>query len=323
MLKVAGMAIDAVRTAAWVRRHDVVIVPGAGVLEASLPMLPRGWPYAMFLLGVSGRMLRTKVAMVSVGAGQVNQPVTNWLFNTAARLAYYRSYRDAGAREAMRSRGQDVSRDQVYPDLAFSLPAPAPVPVDKQLVALGVMDYRGTNDERDQADEISARYIGDMKRFAGWLVDNGRKVLLIVGDANGSDSAVADEIMADLRASRPNLDPAAATAPELTRYADVMRVLLPVNSVVAIRYHNILCALKMEKPTISIGYSPKHDVVMANMGLAEFGMDVSALDVAELMARFTELELQADKLREVLAEHNQANIDQVNELFAELDSRLF
>ena len=37
-LKVVGKGVDAFRTAAWVRRHDVVIVPGMGVLEATVPM---------------------------------------------------------------------------------------------------------------------------------------------------------------------------------------------------------------------------------------------------------------------------------------------
>ena len=37
VLKVLGKGIDAFRTAAWTRRHDVVIVPGMGVLETSLP----------------------------------------------------------------------------------------------------------------------------------------------------------------------------------------------------------------------------------------------------------------------------------------------
>ena len=34
-LKVLGKGVDAFRTASWVRRHDVVIVPGMGVLEAT------------------------------------------------------------------------------------------------------------------------------------------------------------------------------------------------------------------------------------------------------------------------------------------------
>ncbi len=189
-----------VRTASWVRSHDVVIVPGAGILEASLPMIPRGFPYALFLLCASGRMFGTKVAMVSVGAGAVNQPLTRWLFNSAARLAFYRSYRDAGAREAMRKRGLDISRDHVYPDLAFALPAPPCDAVDEQTVAVGVMAYYGTNDDRKQAEEIYARYVDGMKRFVRWLVDSGRRVLLIVGDTNGSDDNVVQEILADLRA---------------------------------------------------------------------------------------------------------------------------
>ena len=48
----------------------------------------------------------------------------------------------------MRQRGIDVSRDHVYPDLAFALPAPTGVGEDARLVAVGVMHYEGTNDER-------------------------------------------------------------------------------------------------------------------------------------------------------------------------------
>ena len=116
-LKVLGKGVDAVRTAAWVRRHDVVIVPGAGVLEASLPMVPRGFPYALFLLSASGKVFGTKVAMVSVGAGAINQPLTRWLFNSAARLAFYRSYRDAGS-----PRGDAQPGDRRQPGPCLSRP---------------------------------------------------------------------------------------------------------------------------------------------------------------------------------------------------------
>src|SRR5207248_257593 len=63
-----GKLVDALRTAAWVRKHDVVIVPGMGVLEATLPLRPWGFPYSMFLLCASGRIFGTKVALISVGA---------------------------------------------------------------------------------------------------------------------------------------------------------------------------------------------------------------------------------------------------------------
>jgi polysaccharide pyruvyl transferase WcaK-like protein len=323
MLKVIGRGLDTFRTAAWVRRHDVVFVPGAGILEASLPMVPRGWPYALFLLSAYGKVFGTKVAFPSVGAGAVNQRMTRWLTNSAARNAFYRSYRDVGAREAMRQRGIDVSNDHVYPDLAFALPAPTGAVEDERLVAVGVMHYEGTNDERKQAAEISRKYEADMKRFVRWLVDNGRKVLLIVGDVNGSDGRVVNDILADLRASVPDLDPATVTAAEVESYSDVMRALLPTTSVVAIRYHNVLCSLKMSKPTISIGYSPKHDVLMANMGLPEFAQAVSKLDVDELIERFIELERKAPELRDILRGHNKAKVEGLTGLFTELSEVLF
>ena len=148
-LKVLGKGLDAFRTASWVRRHDVVIVPGMGVLEATLPLRPWQTPYAMFLLCASGRLFGTKVALVSVGANVMNQRLTRWLFNSAARLAFYRSYRDIGSREAMRQRGLDTTRDHIYPDLVFGIPAPPYDPGDAQTVAVGVMAYHGTNDDRE------------------------------------------------------------------------------------------------------------------------------------------------------------------------------
>ena len=67
-LKVVGKGADAFRMPAWARRHDVIIVPGMGVLEASLPLKAWGLPYELFLICAAGRLFGTKVALVSVGA---------------------------------------------------------------------------------------------------------------------------------------------------------------------------------------------------------------------------------------------------------------
>src|SRR5262249_18463003 len=110
-----GMAIDACRTASWVRRHDVVIVPGMRGLEATLPL--RAWhtPYSMFLVCASGRLFGTRVALVSVGANEIRQRLTRRLVITAARLAYYRSFRDPVSRDAMSRMGLNTTGDPVYP----------------------------------------------------------------------------------------------------------------------------------------------------------------------------------------------------------------
>ena len=79
-LRVAlGLWIDAWRTASWVRRHDVVIVPGMGILEANLAIRPWQEPYSLFLLTLFGRLFRTKVAMVGVGASAIPLRSSRWL----------------------------------------------------------------------------------------------------------------------------------------------------------------------------------------------------------------------------------------------------
>lgn len=323
-LKLTGKVIDIFRIAAWVRRHDAVIVPGMGVLEASLPLRPWGFPYTMFLMCLSGRIFGTKVAMVSVGAGLINQRLTRWLFDTAARLSFYRSYRDAGSREAMRQRGLDIGNDLVYPDLAFALPPPASDDLaDARTVCLGVMDYHGSNDDRKRAAEIHAAYVAGMKRFVRWLVDDGRTVQLLVGDTNGSDSKVIDAIMADLREHRPEAASTQVTAQSVTSFDDVMHAMKTAESVVAIRFHNVLAALKLCKPTLAIGYFPKHDALMTDMGFPEFCMPVDPLDVDLLIQKFSELETRSAEVAKMLADRNAANRLALKNQFAVLTARLF
>lgn len=195
--KCLGKGLDVFRIAAWVRRHDVVIVPGMGVLETTLPVRALGTPFAIFVLCLSGRLLRTRVALVSVGANVISQPVTRWLCTSSARLARYVSYRDAGSRAAMRP-GRDEA-GHVYPDLAFALPALVDDPGDPLVVGVGVMNFHGTGDDRARADEIYESYVEKLTCFIVWLVDTGRSVLLYVGDTRGSDDEVIREVLARVR----------------------------------------------------------------------------------------------------------------------------
>jgi polysaccharide pyruvyl transferase WcaK-like protein len=322
-LKAAGKIFDAVRIASWVRRHDVVIVPGMGVLETTLPLRALGTPYEMFLLCASGRLFGTKVALVSVGANVIKQRLARWLCRSAARLAFYCSYRNVSSRDAMLPRRSGKLPDEVYPDLAFALPmAPAPAG-DMRLVGLGVMDFHGSNDERRQASEIHESYVAGVKRFALWLVDGGRSVRLFVGDTKGCDNEVVARLLAELRADRPGMPAEQVTSVEASTFDEVAAALAPVGTVVAARFHNVICALRLCKPTISIGYAAKHDALMADMGLAEFCQSARALDVDRLILQFTDLESRAPELRTQIAERNAALAAQLETQFAVLSAVLF
>jgi len=50
------------------------------------------------------------------------------------------------------------------------------------------------------------------------------------------------------------------------------------------RYHNLICSLKLGKPTIGVNYSGKNAALMADAGFPDLCQDVEKLD-ADLLAR--------------------------------------
>jgi polysaccharide pyruvyl transferase WcaK-like protein len=316
-----GMIIDAFRTASWACRHDVVIVPGMGVLETTLPLRPWHTPYSMFLVCAFGRLFGTKVALVSVGANDIRQRLTQRLITTAARCAYYRSYRDSFSKDAMRRMGLDTSGDTVYPDLAFALPTPRGAPVVARSVGVGIMNYHGGNDDRQRADQVHASYVENITSFVLWLVDNGRPVRLFATDVH--DEHIMHEVIADVRTHRPELGPSQIIAEPVSSLDELMRQISSVDTVVASRYHNVLCAVKLAKPTLSIGYAAKFDALMAEMGLAEFCQSASSLEVGRLIEQFTELESRSAQLRQTMAARTEVNAQLLNHQFTTLSAVLF
>ncbi|MCX5600035.1 polysaccharide pyruvyl transferase family protein [Streptomyces phaeochromogenes] len=311
-----GKLVDAVRTAAWVRRHDVVIVPGMGVLEATLPLRPWGFPYSLFLLCASGRLFGTRVALVGVGAAPIGNRPTRALVRWSARLAGYRSYRDALSRDAMRAMGVDTARDKVYPDLAFALPTPpASAPSGSPgPVCVGVMDFHGGNDDRARAEEIHRRYLDGTTRFVRALVEDGRPVRLLTGDE--CDRPVVAAIL-------DAVDSPLVTAAEAASLADLMKETAAADTVVATRYHNLVCALKVGTPTLALSYAAKSDALMDRMGLAAYCHPAREVDAGQLLEQFRALEKRSAELRRTLTERNLTAARQLEDQFTALTAALF
>ena len=317
-----GMTIDTVRLVRWVRRHDVVIVPGMGVLETTVPM--RAWksPYSMFLLSVSGRVFSTKVALVSIGANVIDERFMRYLITSAARMAHYRSYRDPFSRDAMRQMGLDVSGDAVYPDVVFSLPEPPTARATPKSVGIGIMDYCGRNVDRREADAIRSSYIAKVTELALWFVDGGHQIRLITSDPMADDRIIR-AIHEDLCAQRPDQSASQIIAEPITCIGDLMRQTALVDAVVGTRYHTLVCALKLAKPTVSIGYAEKCEVLMADMGLSDFCQPAKSFDVDLVKRQFEELESRSNELRAMLTERSAARRAKLADQFAQLSDSLF
>jgi polysaccharide pyruvyl transferase WcaK-like protein len=318
-MKAVGKFRDTARILRWVRQQDVVLVPGTGVLENTLPVRPWGFPFSMFLLCLFGRLTGTKVALVNVGSNVIKQRTIRVLYRTAARLAHYRSFRDALSRDSMRAMGVDTSGDDIYPDLVFALPAPVDG-AERGTVGVGVMDFHGSTDDRRNAEEIHSSYVDAMRRFTRWLVDNGHRVRFLTGDE--VDYAVVRDVMADVRAARPDLDPSTVVFEPTETLGAVMAQIAKVEVVVGTRYHNIVCALKLAKPTVALSYSAKSDRIMTEMGLGDFCQDARTVDVDKLVEQFTEVSELAGRITPMLAERSALKVERLSRQYDVLSASL-
>ena len=276
-----------IRAILHTRKLDAVIVPGTGILD-DFCCGPSGLPFDIFLWALAARLTRTPFWLVSIGAGPIVHPYSRRLMIWAAKLARYRSYRDAGSKLFLGEAGVDTRNDMVVPDLAFDLGRPDPIPASKPVtVGIGVMNYWGwSSPERGSA--IHGRYQYRLSQFCVWLLEQGYRIRLLPGDDADNTAIRSLETLLRMQLNNPDLmhNVVAEPAHDLS---DVMAQMAATELVVATRFHNIVCALKMGKPTLSLSYAEKNAELLNDAGLGDFMQDVESLDVDNLKLQFASL----------------------------------
>ena len=315
--KAASRLWDVPRTFRLMRDVDVLVVPGTGVLETQLVAQPWGLPYWLFLAALSCRLRGRRVALVSVGAEHAAHPVTRWLHRSTVRLAHYRSYRDDGSREAVRSMGVTRAPGEVFPDLAFSLPVPT-ASLRSGHVVIGVMAYQGAPDDPHRGPEVLRAYVDHMAQLVTRLLDDGGTVTLVIGDV--ADFALAEEIARRVGDARPGTDDGRLVVSRARSLADLMTEMAAAEVVVASRFHNVICALKARRPTVSLGYAGKNARLLAEFGLEGFDQPMDAFDVDRLVEQVREVGRLASHT--AMEEANRRYDDELDRQFRRLSAEL-
>jgi polysaccharide pyruvyl transferase WcaK-like protein len=282
-----------------VRRLEVVVVPGMGVFEQQIRVRPWGLPYALFLLAMSCKLSGTKLAFVSVGAEPIDNPITRAFVVRAAKTAEFCSFRDEFSRRSMADMGGLASDATVCPDLVLGLPYEAGPVADNGAVCIGVMAYYGPTDDKKRYAEAHEDYVSKLRVFVLQVADAGHQVRLLTGDI--ADEKVAARIREYVLVGRPAMAPERVVVVPATTLAETMAAIVGCHAVVATRYHNVLCALLLRRPTISLGYGGKHDDLMSVMGLPEMSDHVSSFDVTWLSNRFKHLSARGPRIVDDLA----------------------
>lgn len=283
------------------RKLSALIVVGTGILtdegEGTL-----GLPYELMKWTSIAKRRGAKVLFWSVGAESITGNLARRFITRALRIADYRSYRDEHSCKRLLSIGFDVAaQDPIFPDLAFSLPvgARASTNMHGRTVAVGLYNYRGRGlDGPDDAAAYRA-YVEWICDFVAWLLDAGYVVRVIIGDGTYDQ-----DVLLDVRKRLTETDVVdernAYNDEPAQSFEEVIDQLADVDLVIATRYHNVLLALLLGRPVVSISYEAKNEALMAMMGMAQYCQTIDTCDFPKLKEQFCDLEANAASLRPVI-----------------------
>ena len=288
----------------YLRGADILVVPGTGILS-DYSTGPLGWPYALFKWVTLAKLRGCQVAFVSLGAAPISYRLTRWLLRWSLFLADYRSYRDDYSKEFLQKEGFAVHDDPVYPDLVFSLPTQIFPQYfvrsdQKPVVGLGIKDHFGECGRPDSdSDARNLSFGTNVGMFLEWLLQRGYAVRLLVGD-DIYDEAPRERLVrfvTDIGA-RPAVGQ--LISEPISSLEDLLSQICATDFVISPRYHNVLIALMVGKPTLSLSYNEKFRALMTTVGLGRvLSQDIDVLDLDRLIAQFLELE----KITEFLGPH--------------------
>jgi polysaccharide pyruvyl transferase WcaK-like protein len=283
---------------------DIFIIPGTGLLTDAFGL--REWgPYNLFKWTAMAKLRRSKVLFVSVGAGPIYSVLGRYFVRSALSLADFRSYRDDASMRYLRDIGFPTNSDRVYPDLVFSLPqAMIPNRGTKQgkrpVVGLGLMENQGKYSAEKPSNAIYLAYLENLVLLAKWLLGHGYDIRLLIGDAY--DQALVEEFKSLLTTRLAVFDDTRILHAPATSAEQLLAQLAGTDIVVATRFHNILLALLLNKPAISISFHHKCASLMEEMGLSAYCQDINRMDAGRLIEQFQDLERNADKLKPLISQ---------------------
>lgn len=285
------------RARAHLRNIDLLVVPGTGIAD-DFGQGPLDLPLHLYRWSSTARQVGVPTYFVSIGAGPVNHWLSRLLIRKALAFANYRSYRDLASRTFACELGLEIAKDSIMPDLAFSLPrrdatADKPAHWPPRVIGLGVMAYHGWNESEQTGQEIYEAYIDKTRQFCRWLTEHGYSVRLLIGDTR-ADARPCEDLLLWAQSELSSRDAAAVEYFPAHSVDDLLAQISATDLVIAPRFHNVLLALLLGRPTISISYAEKNDHLMQSLDLRSDCCDIGQFSVPLLISMFTKLAAERD-----------------------------
>lgn len=311
LVGIPSEALRWLRGVLFLRGTKMLIVVGTGLLSDAFGLGYWG-PYSTFRWSVIARLCGCRLVFLSVGAGPIRRRFGMLLVRSALSLASFRSYRDRETAEYLKGIGFRAEGDFVHPDLAFSLPSTRyEVEFPKSgraVVGVGVMLHAAMYGINKTTNAHYASYLEALAELVGWLLERNYDVRLLIGDH--MDAPAVEELLSIIKIRSGYCVDSRIVAEPITSTEDLLSQISLTSFVVATRFHNVLLALLLKKPSIAISFHHKCSALMDGMGLSDYCLDIRQLDRDRLIRQFVKLERNTGPLKEMIGkkvnEHRKA-----------------
>lgn len=269
------------------RNVEVLFIPGTALFE-DVGEKPSGMPRSLFWITAAARLRGAWLAIVSGGAGPIASRLSRWYLRGAFHLAHYRSWRDQYSRDRLVAEGFKAESDPVFPDVAF---APGTTrsalgsEAGRPIAVIGVMSHLGDGSTGPAAEAAFERYLRSLVEVGKQLLDAGFSIRVVIGEDTDTPAATRySQLLRD-----HGTEPRIVSLEPMGTFEDICRSVSGADVVLASRFHNLVAALKMGVPCVSLGYSPRHDELLARHGLSAHSHAMADFDAATVTAQLREL----------------------------------
>ena len=291
------------RTYRFLRNLDILVISGSGQLDEYWGG-PFHHPLALCKWVVLARAAGCRVAFVSVGSGSLDSPFSRVFARIALVLAHYKSFRDPKTLALARSLGTRDGR--LIPDLAYSLRRQAgPASSPGRVVGINPMAYFDPRAWPEKDASVYAAYVAKLAEIGIWLQNRGY-ILLLFANEIYMDAPAIDDVISAIRARGYE---GKILRPAVDGLEDLLSQIALCDVVIATRFHGELLSFYLGKPTISISYHPKMDLLAREMGQADYVVPIDTFGPEDVERLFTALQAErgpaAARLETVVTAHRE------------------
>lgn len=282
------------------QRLDSVIIPGGGALD---DFWGGAWghPWSLAKWSILSRIYRVPLLFISVGKCSLERPMSRLFARIALRLADYRSYRDPDSKVAVETL-IDASDDPVFPDLAFSYPAPAihlsectDLRNERLIVGLSPIAYCDPRVWPLKDERRYNLYLCQLAKMVSWLLGQGHRLLFFATDS--PDVETIQDVLTRIAGSAKNSDAIVTLPGPVEQSIDQhLETIGKADLIVASRLHGVILSHLVGIPVLAVSYDAKVDVQMRIAGQKEYCMSINDLELPTFIERFEAL--RAARLRE-------------------------